>query len=162
MEKDCAELSEEVEGALLGWAGEFPPMEEKFHLPLGSLSIITCGLSTVISVTLSCLEKIRGISSTPTLTFLAVRKGAELNLGSSLMETSSMPTEPPRMERLRLPSWTFRPRAAEAFSSMVGRNLLTGIRNGRTKRTTMMSRMAMPTHFNLPAINSSYGVVQAR
>src|SRR5215469_10553000 len=113
---------------------EFSPMDEKFQRPAGSLSIITCGFTTLISVTFNCCEKISGISSTPTFTLFAVRNGPELNFGSSLIETSSMPTEPVSNEKLKLPSCTLRPNASDALDSITGLNLFTGTRNGTIKR----------------------------
>src|SRR5580704_3692729 len=138
---DCA-------GFCAGVELELPPMEEKFHFPLGSFSMVTCGFTIEISVTLSCLEKISGIRSTPTLTFFAGRNGPELNFGSSLTDKSSIPTEPPRMERLKLPSETLRPSACEALASMVGRNLFTGIRKGRTSKITIKTTTTIAIHFN--------------
>src|SRR5208283_4815676 len=90
--------------ACLGSAGALPPMDEKFHLPLGSFSSITCGFSMTIWVTFTCLEKIKGSSSTPTLTELAVRNGPELNFGSSLIERLSIPTEARIIDKLRFRS----------------------------------------------------------
>src|SRR5208283_5727411 len=87
IDKDAAALLPDPLGsAFFGSAGAFPPMDEKFHLPLGSFSNVTCGFSITICVTFTCLEKIKGHNSTPTLTELAVRNGPELNLGSSLTE----------------------------------------------------------------------------
>ena len=40
IDKDCAALLPDPRGS----AGAFPPMEEKFQFPVGSFSIITCGL----------------------------------------------------------------------------------------------------------------------
>src|SRR5258708_37299187 len=96
-----------------------------------------------ISVTLSCLEKISGISSTPTLSDFAVRKGEGLNLGSSPIERSSAESAPRISDKLRLPSWTLRPSAAEAFSSMVGLNWLTEMKNGATSSTTIKTPTAI-------------------
>src|SRR5229473_3448346 len=86
--------------------------------------------------------------STPTFSDLAVRKGAELNLGSSPMESASAESEPLISERLKLPSSTLRPSAAEAFSSMVGRNWLTGIKNGATRTSTINTPTTIRTIFN--------------
>src|SRR5437879_1610025 len=97
---------------------------------------MTCGLPMVTPVTLRVFEKISGIISTPTFNDLAVRKGEELNFGSSPMERFSAAMEPLISERLRLPSSTLRPSAAEAFSSIDGRNWLTGITNGATRTST--------------------------
>src|SRR6266478_3296727 len=96
-----------------------------------------------MSVTFSCLEKISGINSTPTLSDLAVRKGDGLNLGSSPIERSSAASAPWISDKLRLPSWTLRPSAAEAFSSMVGLNWLTGMKNGATSSTTIKTPTAI-------------------
>src|SRR5260221_12190268 len=46
-------------------------------------------------------------------------------------------------DRLRLPSCTLRPSAAEAFSSMVGLNWLTGMKNGITKSRTIRTPTAI-------------------
>src|SRR5271165_2738194 len=139
-----ATFGEELEDE--GVCGADPPMDEKFHLPLGSLSIMTWGFSMLTSVTLTCWEKIRGIISTPTFTLLAVRNGVALNLGSSAMERSSMPSEPVMSERLKLPSCTLRPSAVEALASMVGLNLFTGMRKGTTSRITISTTMTMAIH----------------
>jgi len=72
-----------------GLASVFAPGDESadrrvvsiHRLPF--LRRVTCGSTMKMSVTFSCLEKISGISSTPTLRDLAVRKGEGLNLGSS-------------------------------------------------------------------------------
>src|SRR5271154_751415 len=94
------EFDEGVDGV-----DEFP-IDEKFHLPLGSRSMITCGFSMVMAVTFTCCEKISGIISTPTRRLLAVRKGLVPNFGSSAIDRSSTPSEPVSSERLRLPSLT--------------------------------------------------------
>src|SRR5215467_3238480 len=99
-----------------------PPSEEKFHTPTGLCSSVTCGLSMVAPVIFRLLEKISGRISTPTFRDFAVRKDEELNLGSSPIERLSAESEPLMRERLRFPSCTLRPSAAEAFSSIVGRN----------------------------------------
>ena len=91
------------------------PIDEKFHFPLGSFSIITCGFTIEISVTFTCFEKISGIISTPTLTFFAVRNGPELNFGSSLIDRSSIPSEPLRIDKLKFPTVTLRPSASDRF-----------------------------------------------
>src|SRR5258707_2703105 len=89
------------------------------------------------------LCRIRGTSSTPTLMDFAVRNGDLLNFGSSAIDRLSAASEPVKSDRLRLPTSTFRPSAAEAFSSIVGRNWLTGIRNGAT--STRITRTTMTT-----------------
>src|ERR1700751_862694 len=149
MERDSAELLAEVGADFAAGLLELPPMEEKFQRPLGSLSIVTCGSTTVISVTFNCWEKIRGMSSTPTFTVLAVRKGPELNFGSSLTETLSIPTDPVSRDKLRFPSCTLRPSASEALDSMVGLNLLMGIRKGTMIRIRRIATTAMASHFSL-------------
>jgi hypothetical protein len=158
MARESAEELPELTGADLGAVllGA-PPIEEKFQRPLGSLSMVTCGLTTVISVTFSCWEKIRGISSTPTFTVFAVRKGPGLNLGSSLTETSSIPTDPVRSDKLKLPSCTLRPSASEAFDSMEGLNLLMGIRNGTIIKITSTATMTIAIHFSLLLMETSNG-----
>src|ERR1700676_565409 len=163
MESASAELLPEVAGAAFG-AGLLgtPPIEEKFQRPLGSLSMVTWGFTTVISVTFNCWEKISGISSTPTFTVFAVRKGAELNLGSSLTETSSIPTEPVKSDKLKFPSCTLRPSASDAFDSMVGLNLLIGIRNGTTNKITMIATTTIPIHFTLLLMGTSKGSLGRR
>src|ERR1700757_2446063 len=113
METASAELLPELAADFGAALVDAPPIEEKFQRPLGSLSIMTRGLTTVISVTFSCWEKINGIISTPTFTVFAVRNGPELNFGSSLTETSSIPTEPVKSDKLKLPSCTLRPSASE-------------------------------------------------
>ena len=76
----------------------------------------------VIPVTFSVLEKISGISWTPTFKDFAVRKGDGLKLGSSPIERSSAASDLLKSDSLRLPSVTLRPSAAEVFSSILGRN----------------------------------------
>src|SRR5258707_4179140 len=93
--------------------------------------------------------------STPTFSDLAVRKGAELNLGSSPMESASAESEPLIRERLILPNCTLRPSAAEAFSSIVGRNWLTGIKNGATRTSTTNTPTTMRTIFNVLFMTTS-------
>src|SRR6202171_6063612 len=73
----------------------------------------------------------------------AVRNGDLLNFGSSAMDKLSAASEPVKSERLRLPTSTLRPSAAEAFSSIVGRNWLTGIRNGATSTRTIRTATTM-------------------
>src|SRR5215471_1353684 len=74
---------------------EEPPIEEKFHLPDTSRNKFTSGLSIAIPVRCSEREKISGIISTPTFNDLAVRKGEELNFGSSAMERFPAVSKPP-------------------------------------------------------------------
>src|SRR6202142_3203236 len=65
------------------------PRLEKFHFPAASRSRAISGVSRVMSVTCNALEKISGITSTPTFSDLARMKGALLKAGSSAMERSS-------------------------------------------------------------------------
>src|SRR2546426_6970856 len=88
MERSAAALGPE-EDFLASDFVEAPPSEEKFHTPAGLCSSVTCGVSMVTPVMFRLFEKISGRISTPTLKDLAVRKGEELNLGSSPMERLS-------------------------------------------------------------------------
>src|ERR1700690_3306059 len=99
------------------------PRLEKFHFPEASRSNAISGLSSVMSVTCKVLEKINGITSTPTFSDLARMKGSLLNAGSSAIERSSAETVPERMERLRLPTLTSRPSASVRADSSLGRKL---------------------------------------
>jgi hypothetical protein len=96
-------------------------------------------------VTFSCLEKISGIISTPTLNDFAVKNGDGLNFGSSPMERFFAVSAPPSSDKLKSPTCTLRPRASDAFSSMVGRKRFTGIRKGamisKTSRTPTAIRI---------------------
>src|SRR5205085_3694588 len=142
--------------ACLAWAvAVWPPNEEKFHTSAELCSSVTWGVSMVMPVMFKVFEKISGMSSTPTCRDLAVRKGEELNLGSSPMERFSADSEPLRSERLRFPSCTLRPRAAEAFSSIVGRNWFTGIKNGSTRIKTTKTPTRMSTTRSLLPIGAS-------
>src|SRR5215472_16583765 len=132
-----------------------PPREEKFQTPEALCRRVTCGVSMVTPVMFSFWEKISGNISTPTCSDLAVRKGEELNLGSSLMERFSADNEPLMSERLKSPSWTLRPSAAEAFASIVGRNWLTGIRNGATRSRTIKTPTTIRAMRSLPFIRTS-------
>src|SRR6266446_8433087 len=109
----------------------------------------------VTPVTFRVFEKINGIISTPTLRDLAVRNGEELNLESSPMERFSAESEPLSSERLMLPSCTLRPSAAEAFSSMVGRNWLTGIKNGAMRTRTIRAPTTIRMMRSLPFMTTS-------
>src|SRR6266478_4491265 len=65
------------------------------------------------------------------------------------MERFSAASEPLSSERLKFPSWTLRPSAADAFCSMVGRNSLTGIKNGATRTSTINTPTTIRTIFNV-------------
>src|SRR6266852_9902502 len=117
-------------GAGFAAASDLLPRLEKFHFPEASRSKAISGLSSVISVTCSVLEKISGITSTPTFSALARMKGSLLKPGSSEIDRSSAETLPDKMERLRLPTLTSRPRAVESSDSSLGRKLLTLTRKG--------------------------------
>src|SRR5437667_3068443 len=97
-------------------------MLEKFHFPLAVFSNAICGESSVMSVTLIFLEKINGISSTPTFSDFAVTNGDFPNAGSSAMAILSAPTLPERIDKLRSPTVTCLPKAALASDCTVGRN----------------------------------------
>src|SRR6185369_14904027 len=113
-----------------------PPKLEKFHFPDGDCRRRISGVSRVRSVTLSCLDRIRGISSTPTLKLLAVTKGSLLNAGSSAMARFSAETLAARRDKPRLPTLTSRPSALLNSDSSRGRKLLTLIKNGRAITAT--------------------------
>src|SRR5207244_1797659 len=75
----------------------------KFHLPAGVRSRTICGRSSVRSVTCNVLSNTSGITSTPTLSPLAVTNGALPNAGSSAIARSSAETLPVRIESFRFP-----------------------------------------------------------
>ena len=101
-------------------ASDLPPRLEKFHFPEASRSSAISGLSSVISVTCKVLEKISGITSTPTFSDLARMKGSLLKAGSSAIDRSSAETLPDKMERLRLPTLTSRPSAVGKLRLQLG------------------------------------------
>src|SRR5579883_433796 len=138
-EEDAAG-AEEPAGAFAA----FPPRLEKFHLPPAVFSSVICGCSSVIPVTRSSFDRIRGISSTPTFSDLAVTNGVEPKAGSSAIEMLSAVTEPPRIDRLRFPTLTWRPTASLAVASSFGRKLLTLITKGSTTSTTRRRATTMP------------------
>ena len=53
------------------------------------------------------------------------------NLGSSLIDRSSAPSEPPRIDRLKFPTCTFRPKAAVVL-----------LPDNRSHKATIVSRLA--------------------
>src|SRR3989442_8654706 len=65
------------------------------------------------------------------------------------MERFSGASEPLSSDRLKFPSWTLRPRAADAFCSIVGRNSLTGIKNGATRTSTISTPTTIRTIFKV-------------
>src|SRR3989442_7476640 len=65
------------------------------------------------------------------------------------MERFSGASEPLSSDRLKFPSWTLRPRAADAFCSMVGRNSLTGIKKGATRTSTISTPTTIRTIFKV-------------
>src|SRR6266478_9011789 len=65
------------------------------------------------------------------------------------MERFSAASEPLSSDRLKFPSWTLRPSAADAFCSMVGRKSLTGIKNGATRTSTTNTPTTMRTIFKV-------------
>ena len=117
-------------------------MLEKFHFPLEVFIKAICGESSVMFVTLIFLEKINGISSTPTFSDFAVTNGDFPNAGSSAMAILSAPTLPERIDKLRSPTVTCLPKAALASDCTVGRNLFTLISRGNAIR---MSPRFKPT-----------------
>src|SRR5713101_6185843 len=123
------------------------PSEEKFHTPAWLRSSAISGSSMTNSVTLSCLLKIRGINSTPTLSDFALINGALLNLGSSAMESWSARTPPENRLRLKLPTVTGRPRASLSLDSICGRKLLTFTRKGSAMAATSSTATTIPMIF---------------
>ena len=119
-------------------------MLEKFHFPLAVFSNAICGESSVMSVTLIFLEKINGISSTPTFSDFAVTNGDFPNAGSSAMAILSAPTLPERIDKLRSPTVTCLPKAALASDCTVGRNLFTLISRGNAIRIRRRTATAIP------------------
>ena len=126
-----------------------PPRLEKFHVPVGVFSSVICGSWRVIPVMFSCLEKISGITSTPTFSDLAVINGDLLNLGSSAIAIFSASTLPDSRERLRLPTVTWRPSASVSSDSIFGRKLFTLIRKGSATRITRRTATTIPTIFRI-------------
>src|SRR5271168_1178198 len=77
---------------------------------------------------------------------LASRKGLGLKAGLSAMEMLLATRLPAKIEKLRSPRVTLRPRADESCDSRVGRNVLALTNNGMrrtatSKRTTIATRM---------------------
>src|SRR5690349_13935933 len=130
-ERFAVEGDDGVDSAGLDAASDLPPRLEKFHFPEASRSSEISGLSSVISVTCKVLERISGITSTPTFSDLARIKASLLKVGSSAIDRSSAETLPDRMERLRLPTLTWRPSALVSSDSSLGRKLFTLIKKGR-------------------------------
>src|SRR6267142_313640 len=106
------------------------------------------GFWMVSEVTLSCLEKINGISCTPTFTEAAFRNGSLLKAGSSAIVISLALAPPLRRDASSLPICTGRLSAAESFFSKSGRKLSTLMNNG----TAMMTSRSTPT--TIPEITS--------
>src|SRR5438105_13795382 len=87
-------------GALV-FIGEFAfeaPRLEKFHLPDEVRNRAICGRSSVRSVTCNVLLNTSGITSTPTLSTLALTNGALRNAVSSAIERTSVETHPVSIE----------------------------------------------------------------
>src|SRR6185295_6175604 len=124
------------------------PKLEKFQVPLAPFSSVIWGSSRVISVTFNCFEKMSGISSTPTLRDFAVMNHDLLKVGSSAIAMFSPPTLPDRIDRLRLPTVTWRPNALLASDWILGRKLFTLIRNGSAISVTRKTATAIPTMRN--------------
>src|SRR4051794_27875010 len=71
-----------------------------------------------------------------------------LKAGSSAMVMSWTPTLPDRIERLRSPNFTGRPKAFVASDSIFGRKLFTLIRNGRATNSTKKVTTTIPATRN--------------
>ena len=110
-------------GAAADAAGDgAPPRPEKFHWPDGELINMTWGSSSRNDSTCRLRETKSDIRSTPTLTDLAVTKGALLNAGSSAIDRSSSAIPPESSAVLMFPIDTLRPRASLIALSSCGRN----------------------------------------
>ncbi len=92
----------------------------------------------------SCLEKMRGFTSTPIFNDFIVINGDLLKAGSSAMLTSFTPTSPLRIERLISPSVTGRPRALASIDSIFGRKLLMLMKKGSAIRITTTAATTIP------------------
>src|SRR5579862_2583393 len=143
---DSAGASPDFAGSVACFA-LVPPRLEKFQTPFADLSNVICGWSRTISVTFNCLEKMRGINSTPTFTDFAVMNGDLLKAGSSAMLTSSTPTLPDKIERLNSPNVTGLPKAFVSSDSILGRKLLTLMNRGSAIKMTKMIAIAIPMIF---------------
>src|SRR5713101_2525961 len=139
------DLSPPAEAAL---EPEVAPRLEKFHFPEAEWSRNISGRSSVRSVTWRVLEKISGITSTPTFSALARTNGSLLKAGSSAMERSSAETLPVRTERLRLPTLTWRPRVEVSSDSSRGRKLFTFTRKGSAITITNRTATTIPKIFS--------------
>src|SRR5580704_4586449 len=86
-----------------------------------------------------------GITSTLTLSDLAVMNGALLNLGSSAIVMPSALRAPENSEKSSLPICTLRPRASCALDCSMGRKLSALMKKGMISSRTMMTATTMPT-----------------
>src|SRR5579872_261976 len=103
----------------------------------------------VSPVTLSLREKIKGVSSTPSLSCLARRKGEWLNAGSSAMDKSLAVIPPESSASLSSPSFTALPSAAVIRDSSIGRKVLASINAERASRTTSTAAKLMPAQMRM-------------
>ena len=117
------------------------PRLEKFHLPPAPRISRTSGSFSVMEFTCMEWEKMSGKKLTPTSSDLAFRNVARPKLGSSPMLMFSALTPPARIESLRSPISTGRPRACCIWPVIMGRKRFTSTRNGSA--TTM--RTSTPT-----------------
>src|SRR6266567_641545 len=121
------------EAGAAGFAADvlFPPRLEKFHFsPFSDFTRLISGCFNVSSVTLSVLEKISGIISTPTFSDFASTKADLLNAGSSAMEMLSADTLPESSDSERFPTLTCRPSESVSSDSSFGRNVLASMKKG--------------------------------
>ena len=130
-----------------------PPRLEKFQVPLEALSRVIWGSSSSIPVMFSCLEKMSGITSTPTFNDFIVINGDLLKAGSSAMLTFSTPTLPLKSERLSSPSVTGRPKALVSSDSIFGRKLLMLMKSGSAIRITTTAATTIPAIFRVRLLN---------
>jgi len=77
-------------------------------------------------------EKISGMTLTPTFSDLAVRKGEELNLGSSPMEILSAESEPLKERKAQIAEFDFAAERGGSFFFNGGAELIDG--NQKTAR----------------------------
>src|ERR1700758_2794183 len=93
----------------------------------------------------SAFDVISGHTSTPTRSPFAVRKGLLLKLGSSAIDRSLALSEPEKMDMLKSPTCTLRPRASESLASTVGRKELALMNKGIKSSMRMSAPIAIKT-----------------
>src|ERR1051326_7463413 len=116
------------------------PRLEKFQVPDGAWSSTISGLSIVMPVTFNRRERTRGISSAPTFSDFAFRKGADPKPGSSLIARSPAETLTARIENPRSPTVTRLPSTLLSSDSSSGLKRLASSKNDKpiTRSTTTL------------------------